>query len=150
MCNINHPKSPFKIFGKNVHDKDKAVQCDLCELWIHIKCNNLNHLDYRYLRHNFAFQLLIKQYLLACCTNTDSNITQWKDPESDHNSSLSLKPSLKFLVNQFNNATQENSTDPEKIASSKYYGNDEMHDIEIPHKKKKKITFLISYKCMSS
>ena len=51
MCNINHPKFPCKICAKNVHDKDKAVQCDLCELWIHIKCNNLNYLDYRYLQN---------------------------------------------------------------------------------------------------
>ena len=58
---------------------------------------------------------------LACCTNTDSNITQWKDLENGHNSSLSLKPSkLELLVNQFNNATPENGNDPEKIASSKY------------------------------
>ena len=25
---------------KNVHDKDIAVQCDLCEIWIHIKGNH--------------------------------------------------------------------------------------------------------------
>ena len=30
--------------------------------------------------------------LLACCTNTDYNTTQWRDLENDHNSSLSLKP----------------------------------------------------------
>ena len=37
--------------------------------------------------------------------------------ENDHNSSLSLKPSsnLELLVNQFNNATPENSNDPEKF-----------------------------------
>ena len=51
MCNINHPKFPCKICAKIVHDKDKAVQCDLCELWIHIKCNSLNYLDYRYLQN---------------------------------------------------------------------------------------------------
>ena len=43
MCNTNHPKFPCQICAKNVHDKDKAVQCDLCELWIHIKCKNLNY-----------------------------------------------------------------------------------------------------------
>ena len=119
MCNINHPKFPCKICAKNVHDKDKAVQCDLCELWIHIKCNNLNYLDYRYLQNCdeswycieccstiFPFNSLSSnKNFLACCTNTDSNITQWKDLQNDHNSSLSLKPSLKLelLVNQFNN-----------------------------------------------
>ena len=45
MCNINYPKFPCRICVKNVSDKDKAVQCDLCELWVYIKCNNLNYLD---------------------------------------------------------------------------------------------------------
>ena len=160
MCNINHPKFPCKICAKNVHDKDKAVQCDLCELWIHIKCNNLNYLDYRYLQNCdeswycieccstiFPFNSLTSnKNFLACCTNTDSNITQWNDLENDHNSSLSLKPSskLELLVNQFNNATPENGNDPEKIASSKYYDIDEMHNIEIPHKNKSLSLFHIN------
>ena len=41
MYNINYLKFPCKICVKNVFGKDKAVQCDLCELWVHIKCNNL-------------------------------------------------------------------------------------------------------------
>ena len=54
-----------------------------------------------------------------------------------HNSSLSLKPSnLELLVNHFRNATIENSNDPEKILSSKYYDIEIMHNIEIPHKNK--------------
>ena len=75
---------------------------------------------------------------LAFCTNTDNIITQWRDLEHYHNSSLSLKPSLnlELLVNQFNNATPENSNDPEKISSSKYYDIEEMRNIEIPHKNK--------------
>ena len=56
---------------------------------------------------------------LACCTNPDRNITQWKDLQNHHNSSLLLKPSskLELLVNQFNIATPENGNDPEKVAS---------------------------------
>ena len=54
-----------------------------------------------------------------------------------HNSSLSLKPSnLELLVNHFRNATIENSNDPEKILSSKYYDIEITHNIEIPHKNK--------------
>ena len=53
-------------------------------------------------------------------------------------SSLSLKPSsnLELLVNQFNNATTENSNDPEKFSASKYYDIEKMYGIEIPHKNK--------------
>ena len=88
------------------------------------------------LQYNFSFQLLSSnKNVLACFTNTDSNITHRKDLENDHNSSLSLKPSsnLELLINQFNNATPENGNDPEKSASSKY-NIDEIHSIEVPHK----------------
>ena len=66
--------------------------------------------------------------------------------ENDHNSSLSLKPSsnLELLVNQFNNATPENSNDTEKISSSKYYDIQEMHNIEIPQKNKSLSLFHIN------
>ena len=59
------------------------------------------------------------------------------DRSRAYNSSLPLKPSnLELAVNQFNNATPENSNDHEKIYSSKYYDIEEMHNIEIPHKNK--------------
>ena len=99
------------------------------------------------LQHSFSFQLLSgKKNFLACFTNTDSKITQWKDLENYHNSSLSLKTSsnLEFLRNQFNNATQENGSDPEKIASSKNYDIDEMHNIEISHKNRSLSVFHIN------
>ena len=145
MCNINRPKFPCKICTENVQDKNKAVQCDLCELWIHINCNNLNYLDYRYLQNCYGSQYCIEccstifpfnslssnKNFLACCTNTDSNIIQWKDLENDPDSSLLLKPSsnLELLV-QFNNVTPENSNHPEKITASKYYDIDEMQHIK--------------------
>ena len=85
-----------------------------CEFWIHLKCNNLNYLDYRYLQNCdescycieccsriYPFNSLsINKNLLACCT-TDSNTMQWKYPENDHDSSLLLKlsPNLEVLVN---------------------------------------------------
>ena len=65
-------------------------------------------------RTSFSFNSLSSnKNALACCTSTDSNIIQWKDLENGHDSSLSLKPSnSELLVNQFSNATPENSNDP--------------------------------------
>ena len=113
-----------------------VVQCDLCELWVHIKCNNLNCLDYTYLQNSneswYCIECCSRTFplnslssnknFLARCTNTDNNTAQWIDLENDHNSKLSLKPSsnLELLVNQFNNATPENNNNPEKICSSIY------------------------------
>ena len=154
MCNVNYPKFPCKICAKNVHDKDKAFQCDLCEFWIHIKCNNLNYLDYRHLQNCdeswyciecccsiFPFNSLSSnKNFLTCCTSadSDSNFIQLKELENDHTSSLLLQPSLnlELLENQFNNVTPESNNDPEKISSSKYYDINEMHNLKIPHKNK--------------
>ena len=92
--------------------------------------------------------LVANKNFLACCTNTHNNTAQWIDLENDNISSLSLKPSnLELLVNQFNNATPENSNDPEKVCSSKYYDIEEMYNIKIPHKfllRKILMTFNIS------
>ena len=88
------------------------------------------------MQHNFSFQFHISNKNFLACTNTDSNISQSRDLENYHDSSILLKPSnLELLVNQFNNATPENGNDPEKITSSKYFDIDEMHNNEIPHKK---------------
>ena len=61
--------------------------------------------------------------------------------------SLLLKPSenLKFLVNQFNNnASPEESTDPENIVQSKYYDIDELQTMKIPNKDKSLALFHIN------
>ena len=152
MCNINGTCRKTGKLVKNVSDKDKAVQYDLCELCAHIKCKNLNYSDNKHLQKSkessycieccspiFPFSSLSSnKNFLARCTNTDNNSIHWIDLENGHSSSLSLKPSsnLELLVNQFNNATPENSNDPEKVCSTKYYDIEEIHNIEIPHKNK--------------
>ena len=114
MCNINHPKFRCKICAKNIQDKDKAVQA----------CDESSTI--------FPFNSLSGNKNFLACTNTNCNITQWKDLENDLDSSLILKLSsnLELLVNQFNNVTTENGNGSEKIASSKYYDIDEMHKIK--------------------
>ena len=34
-----------KLCPKNVSDNDNAILCDLCQVWVHIKCNDLNFID---------------------------------------------------------------------------------------------------------
>ena len=47
-------------------------------------------------------------------------------------------------MNQFNNATPENSNEPEKVYLSKYYGIEKMHNIKITHKNKSLSLFHIN------
>ena len=35
---------PCTVCGENVNDNDRAIQCDLCNYWIHNNCNNLNYI----------------------------------------------------------------------------------------------------------
>ena len=39
---------PCKICKTNIKDTDSAAQNDIRQFWIHKKCNNLNHIDYKY------------------------------------------------------------------------------------------------------
>ena len=38
-------KFPCKICENNVTNSDQAIQCDLCDSWVHIKCNDLDFID---------------------------------------------------------------------------------------------------------
>ena len=48
----------------NVTNKDSAVQFDICQPWVHMKCNKLNHIDYKYLQGSNE-----PWYCLSCCSS---------------------------------------------------------------------------------
>ena len=39
-------KYPCGICEKSVKSNHKAVQCDICNLWSHTKCNNISRNEY--------------------------------------------------------------------------------------------------------
>ena len=136
-------KFPCKICKNNVTNSDQAIQCDLCDSWVHIKCNDLNYIDYKFLQNSND-----PWFCISCCSeifpfSTVKNknfISNFYDSNKsknivDKDSSLLLKPSehLKQLINQFNNMSSQtddiNFDDPENIVSSKYY------DIELQNLK---------------
>ena len=97
---------PCKICNKNVNDNDHAIQCDTCNFWVHIKCSNLNYIDYKYLQGNND-----PWYCITCsssivpfnCLNNKKfgslliNQTETNNYSFDsNNSSLLLNPSPKL------------------------------------------------------
>ena len=40
------------ICGKSVNSNQKAINCDLCKFWVHIKCNGLNAKGYESLQRS--------------------------------------------------------------------------------------------------
>ena len=134
------PIFPCKLCPKNVTDNDNAILCDLCQTWVHIKCNHLNYMDYKYLQgcnetwyclscSNTLFPLgnLNNQIFLNFIGN---NNTITSSETNNLNSSLLLKPppDLALLFNQFNNAI------PKNVIQSKYYDIDELQKLKIPNK----------------
>ena len=46
----NQPKDPCGVCHKNVNNNHNSFQCDLCNYWVHIRCNYLNKNDYNKLK----------------------------------------------------------------------------------------------------
>ena len=135
MCisrNVNNIVYPYKICHLNVTNKYSAAQCDIFLSWVHIKCNKLNHIDYKYLQGSnepwyflsccsniFAFGTLTNRDFILSITNTLSlSLSQQGIKNDNDNESLrSLKPpsDLALLYNQFNNTFSEKKIDSVKI-----------------------------------
>ena len=44
-CNLKNPQFPCAL---NVNENVEAIQFSLCKFWVHIECNYLNFIDYKY------------------------------------------------------------------------------------------------------
>ena len=141
---------PCKICHVNVSNKDSVAQCDICQSYVHMKCNKLNHIDYKYLQGSndpwyclsccsniFPFGTLTNKDFISSITVTNS-FSKSTNSNNDKESLLSLKPpsDLALLYNQFNNTSPERNNDPENVVNSKFYDTDEIQTLEYPDKHK--------------
>ena len=134
---------PCKLCPKNRSDNDNAILCDLCQTWVHIECNHLNCIDYKYLQSfnepwyclsctTMLFQfgnlknqrflgLIIITTTTTTTTTTSTTTTNNNNNNSNESKNLNSSPILKtppdltILFNQFNNAIPENNSDPENV-----------------------------------
>ena len=108
-------KFPRKICKKSVHFNHKSIQCDLCDNWIHLKCNNSNDTDYNSLKASN------EPWYFISCTNiilplgnlTNEQffcITRDIDFNFETTSNLQLHPpkNLQSLFNDFNDTSSNN------------------------------------------
>ena len=88
---------------KIVRNRDKAICCDLCIKWIHIRCNNLNDLDYEYLKNNdetwYCNKTCIQEILPFCNKKINPNKINFGNAGIDSN--------LKFFLRQLNNLSKK-------------------------------------------
>ena len=46
------PEFPCGVCSKNVNTNHHAICCDICDQWVHIRCNLLDDKDYNKLKNN--------------------------------------------------------------------------------------------------
>ena len=58
----NNPKYPCGICTKIVSYRHKAIQCDLCNYWNHIKCDNVENKTYETLKKSQTLKALFNDF----------------------------------------------------------------------------------------
>ena len=139
MPNIRNPSTSnivfvlCKICEKSVSDKDDAIQCDTYETRIHLKCNKLNHICYKYLPGSsdpwFSFYCCSSIFTFGFLTNKDFSSTLLYSRNGPIH--LTSPPNLALLFNQFNSSSPEQNVDPENVVNSRYFIVDEVQALKL-------------------
>ena len=97
-----------KVYLKTVKRSNMAILCDHCDNWIHIKCNNLDKLDYE----------MLKSTVVPCfCISFTSNILPFCNRHGKAKETITTPTNLFHhnelfqLIKNLNNLTDESSND---------------------------------------
>ena len=122
-------KFPCKICKKPVAQNHKAVCCDVCDTWVHIKCNKINTQTYNILK---------KEKASWSCIECSKDVFPFsKLNESDFSTTIAGKK-LKFITTRKKHNTKEeilvdrlnetlNTTNMENFSS--YYNLDQFNEM---------------------
>ena len=135
-CHLNNIQLRCKICRLNVKKNARAIQCDLCKYWVHIQCNHLYYIDYKYFQgSNYPWfcptccsaispfaSLNYNGFLsaISCCDRFNMN-NEKQIERKDTSLLLNPSPNLALLFNQYNNTRPEVNDDPYNVVNSKYY-----------------------------
>ena len=68
------------VCHKSIGDKENSIFCDICKLWVHIKCNNLNCVDCQHLsgcnKPWYCFNCNSKVYALGDLNSSSTLVQQ--------------------------------------------------------------------------
>ena len=130
-------KYPSKVCNKAVAKSHNAIQCGLCDMWVHVKCKKINLQTYRFLQ-----QCRAQWFCCKCLQNTmpfgdltDHELfqtLQGKKIKFTAVTQSSIKP-YKNLINDLNSSID--NTD--QIASFHYYNINELNNVTRKYKSKK-------------
>ena len=107
---------PCGVCYKSVNDNHNAVLCDICDKWIHIKCNLLNSSDYKKLKNaEETFYCINCTKDITPFSNMNNNeffTTVLKGVLNTENKIFDIKPSeyQQNLFNRLNSYINNNNT----------------------------------------
>ena len=122
---------PCSFCEKSVLSQHKAICCDHCNQQAHIKCNNLNDLDFNLLKsknENWYCMICIPKILPFCQINEKMSI-----PNENLNKSTDA---LANLMNQLNNFTDDEKENEMKLPNCKYRDTDYFKNLTKDFKRK--------------
>ena len=127
-----NPFFPCGKCGLKVRNNHKAIQCDNCNYWTHIKCDGIDNSSYEKLKKSFSMyfcKICLESALPFQELNDDQFFLCQKGfPNEDVKSTCQLFPSHKIntLFKEINNFNQSNFEDESPSIDCKYYNADEI------------------------
>ena len=90
------------VCKKGVHNKHKAICCDHCNQWVHVKCNDVNDPGYNLLKskNELRYCILYTSEILPFCTV--NSIMPLRKGNLNKPTGASIN-----LMNQLNNFTND-------------------------------------------
>ena len=139
-------KFPCSTCHKNVNKNHRVVCCDLCDLWIHIKCNYLSLNDYFKLKNDadpfFCINCISENIPFSNLTNNEFILLIKKGiniPDDNNNIFTPLTPSMQNHINNLNEylnksiiAPSDEDDDEDHISplNCNYYNHEEFCNAE--------------------
>ena len=115
-------KFPCKICCKSVANSHHAIQCDNCNIWVHVKCNRINTETYKFLQKSS-----VAWYCIRCSEEIYSflNVSNEEPFETNQGKNIKFKVFTKKnseqntdLIDKLNKAMD----DPDfEMMTAKYY-----------------------------
>ena len=137
---------PCRVCCKAVCVRHRAIKCDLCKTWVHIKCNKFDQNDYKRYQDDpdipfFCIKCSAENIAFSTLNDNQFEICVKKGINHSIDDDITFKPSTseQRLFNQLNNAinsnafdlTEEDNGDNNDISiDCKYYSLDEFVSIK--------------------
>ena len=135
------PNNPCSVCSKNVNNNNRAISCDICDQWVHVRCNMLDAKDYTEMKN-----YLNKTFYCISCSNENMPFPKLTDKDyyaavkkgvmlSDEviqNENLSAVNCKNYIdkLNSYiaNSASQNDHEDCSPPIDCKYYSIDDFTD----------------------